>query len=69
MRLGGFSGQWGSGPTLDRKRELLAREGVVFNSDGRIQEHCKYCFPDESEPPELEEDVLAAAAKKRRTKN
>ncbi len=37
LTLGGFQGSTG-GEELQRKRRLLAQEGVYFNADGRLKE-------------------------------
>lgn len=35
--IGGFSGQWGEGPKLCKKRKLLESEGVEFDMNGKIK--------------------------------
>lgn len=35
--IGGFSGQWGEGPKLCKKRKLLESEGVEFDTNGKIK--------------------------------
>lgn len=38
LELGGFSGSWGVGcANVQKKRRLLAEEGVLFDEDGRLQ--------------------------------
>ena len=37
LELGGFSGSWGPGcESVQRKRRMLAEEGVAFNDSGRL---------------------------------
>lgn len=42
LELGGFSGSWGAGcENVQRKRRMLADEGVPFTAAGRLaQEKC-----------------------------
>jgi len=46
LRLGGFNGEWGEGPAIQRKREKLMSEGVVFEGEngGRIRSTCVHKF-------------------------
>lgn len=41
--LGGFGGQI-AGAKLDKKRMLLEKEGVRFDSSGRVEESCLFDF-------------------------
>jgi len=39
--IGGFSGQWGEGCKIDKKRVLLQSEGVIFDDKtGKIVKEC-----------------------------
>ena len=39
--IGGFSGQWGEGCKIDKKRSLLQSEGVQFDAKtGKIDKEC-----------------------------
>ena len=39
--IGGFSGQWGEGSKIDKKRSLLQSEGVQFDAKtGKIAKEC-----------------------------
>lgn len=35
--IGGFSGQWGQGSLISKKRKLLEAEGVEFDNKGKIK--------------------------------
>ena len=41
--LGGFHGQR-AGPNVDRKRQLLLSEGVLFDCDGKVEASCIFDF-------------------------
>lgn len=47
--LGGFRGET-AGPELARKRRLLAAEGVLFDSQGRLREPARLRRPEERPP-------------------
>lgn len=34
--IGGFSGQWGCGEKVTNKRELLEKEGLIFDENGYL---------------------------------
>ena len=46
FRIGGFCGSWGaSTPDVKRKRNMLEKEGVVFDDkNGKVLPHCIYQF-------------------------
>ena len=43
LTLGGFEGQT-DGCKIDQKRQLLQREGVLFDRDGRVEASCIFDF-------------------------
>lgn len=41
LELGGFSGSWGMAcESVQRKRRMLAEEGVAFDAAGRLAKEC-----------------------------
>lgn len=60
LELGGFSGQWGVGcPNVDKKRRLLAEEGVKFGEGGKLLPSAAACV---MTPAELRAAAAAAGA-------
>ena len=61
MRLGGFTGVWGCGPTLDKKRRMLEAEGVEIDDAGRIATTCLHCFGEDAGGGDKDEAALGGA--------
>jgi methylated-DNA-protein-cysteine methyltransferase-like protein len=70
--LGGFSGSWGeSAPSVLRKRDMLAKEGVAFDADGRVSIESIHTFAAAAAPPvrALTKPMAAAAAAAKQKKS
>ena len=72
--IGGFSGQWGQGCKIDKKRALLQSEGVQFDDKtGKIVKDCMLTsIPEEADDDDKKSDAKnssARPAKRQKTEN
>ena len=72
--IGGFSGQWGQGYKIDKKRALLQSEGVQFDDKtGKIVKDCMLTsIPEEADDDDKKSDAKnssARPAKRQKTEN
>lgn len=63
--IGGFSGQWGEGCKIDKKRALLQSEGVQFDDQtGKIVKDCMLkSIPEEADGDDKSDDDDESDAK------
>ena len=63
--IGGFSGQWGQGCKIDKKRALLQSEGVQFDDKtGKIVKDCMLTsIPEEADDNDGESDAKNSSAR------
>ena len=63
--IGGFSGQWGQGCKIDKKRALLQSEGVQFDEKtGKIVKDCMLTsIPEEADDDDTKSDAKNTSAR------